>query len=147
MNSFEHRSVIAAPVERILSFHQQRDALSRLTMPPLFMQVLDDQRRSLTEGRITFRMWIGPIPVKWVAEHQPGPTETSFADEMRQGPMQHWRHEHIFTPVSGGTELHDRIVYAYPAGLRGALARLLFNPVGLRVLFTYRHWQTRRAVA
>ncbi len=144
--TFEHRSVMATTVDALMAFHADERALQRLAMPPIVFQVLDDQRASLTNGTITFNLWLGPLPVRWVAEHAPGPTETSFIDRMIAGPMQTWEHQHIFEPVEGGAALIDRITLVHKPGLRGLLTRLMFDGLPLRILFIYRHWRTRRAL-
>lgn len=143
---FEHRSLIPAPIDRVIAFHADPAALRRLSMPPTFVQVLHDARTSLTEGEIEFNLWLGPLPLRWVARHEPGPTETSFTDRMIRGPMASWVHQHIFEPAPRGTLLIDRITYEHRPGLAGVFTRLLFDGVPLRVLFMYRHWRTRRAL-
>ena len=62
------------------AFHDDPRALARLTPPPIIMQVQRDDRRSLTEGEIEFKLWLGPLPIRWVALHEPGPNADSFAD-------------------------------------------------------------------
>lgn len=130
----------------MVAFHQDPRALKRLSMPPTFIQVLRDERTSLTGGEIEFNLWLGPFPIRWIARHEPGPIETSFSDRMLRGPMAEWRHEHIFRPVEGGAELLDRLTFAHQPGWRGILTRLLFDGLPLRLLFLYRHWRTRRAL-
>lgn len=143
----EYQSLIPVPVERLMAFHADPRALSRLVMPPTVIQVLRDDRESLTAGEIEFNLWLGPLPVRWVARHEAGPTETSFTDRMLKGPMSYWVHQHIFEPVEGGARLIDRIALAHKPGWRGWLTRLVFDGLSLRVLFAYRHWKTRRALA
>ncbi len=144
--TFEHRSEIATSIDALTAFHADPRALARLTMPPAVLQVLRDERESLTSGVITFNLWLGPIPVRWVAEHVPLPAGYGFADRMVAGPMAQWEHWHIFEPSSSGVALIDRITYAHKPGLIGALTRLVFDGTPLRLLFTYRHWRTRRAL-
>lgn len=144
--TFTHRSIIPVPAERVMAFHASPDALKRLSMPPTFIQQLRDARTSLTEGEIEFNLWVGPLPVRWLARHEPGPIATSFADRMIQGPMAAWFHEHIFEPVPQGTRLVDRITFEHRSGAMGIFTRLLFDGLPLRLLFAYRHWRTRRAL-
>ena len=73
---FEHQSLIPAPVEQVMAFHQDPRALSKLTLPPTFIQILRDDRFSLTSGEIEFNLWLGPFPIRWVAAHAPGPILT-----------------------------------------------------------------------
>jgi ligand-binding SRPBCC domain-containing protein len=145
-HTFEKRSVINTTMERMMDFHEDPKALSKLTPPPIFMQVRRDDRTSLTDGEIEFTMWFGPLPIRWLAVHEPGPTETSFADRMADGPMAFWRHEHIFEHAEGGVALTDRVTIAHKPGLPGLLTRLAFDGVPLRILFFYRHLRTRMAV-
>ena len=145
---FEHHSVIATTLEAMIAFHEDPQALARLTPPPplMVMQVLRDDRTSLTDGEVEFRLWFGPLPVYWLARHQRGPVETSFADVMIEGPMALWEHQHIFREVEGGVELTDRVTLAHKPGWRGLLTRVIFDGLPLRLLFVYRHLRTRFAL-
>lgn len=144
--TIEFRTHIPAPVQALVAFHEDPEALRRLTMPPMRMGVVHDDRVSLTEGRIAFVLWLGPIPVRWEAEHAPGPTPTSFSDRMLRGPLAAWEHQHIFEPAEQGAWLIDRITLKHRPGVAGWLTRLVFDGLPLRLLFLYRHWITRRAV-
>ncbi len=143
---FEHRSVIPATVEDVTAFHDHPRAFQRLTPPPVFIQIRRHEVQSLTHGKVAFTMWFGPVPVRWVAQHEPGPIATSFIDRQINGPMAQWIHEHVFQPVENGVELIDRVTYAHKPGWRGWLTRLFFDGLPLRFLFTYRHWRTRKAL-
>ena len=144
--TFEHRSLMPTTISALTAFHADPGALRRLTMPPTIIRVVRDSRTSLTAGQIEFVLWLGPLPVRWLAQHAPGPTPTSFADRMVRGPMAYWEHRHIFEETGEGVALIDRITLAHKSGLRGLLTRLVFDGLPLRVLFIYRHWRTRRAV-
>ena len=109
------------------------------------MQLHRDDRTSISEGEIEFTLWMGPIPFRWIARHEEGPTEWSFADRQIKGPMAYWRHEHIFTEVEGSVELTDQITLAHKSGLFGLFTRLMFDGIPLRILFFYRHLRTRMA--
>lgn len=143
---FEKSSVITTTLADIKRFHEEPGALASLTPPPIRMQVQRDARRSITEGEIEFTLCFGPLPIRWIARHEPGPSPDSFADVQLRGPLAYWRHEHIFTEVAGGVELTDRITIAHRPGLKGLLTRLAFDGLPLRLLFAYRHWRTRQAL-
>jgi ligand-binding SRPBCC domain-containing protein len=143
---FEHRSVIPTTLAQMLAFHQHPRAIYRLTPPPIFVQCLRDGRTSLTSGELDFRLWFGPLPVRWLARHEPGPVETSFIDRMMRGPLESWEHQHIFRDVPGGVELLDRVIFAHKPGLPGLLTRLVFDGLPLRTLFLYRHLRTRLGI-
>src|SRR5436190_18104556 len=96
---FQHQSTFPTTMERMTAFHNDPRAINRLTPPPIFVQCLRDDRTSLTGGELLFRLWFGPIPVRWLARHEPGPTENSFQDRMIAGPLDSWLHQHIFKEV------------------------------------------------
>jgi len=142
---FTKTSVFPSTLERITRFHDEGGPQA-LTPPPIFVQVHRDARTSLTEGELEFTLWMGPIPVRWLARHEAGPTPTSFADLMVRGPLAYWRHEHIFREVQGGVELTDRVTLEHKPGWRGWLTRLAFDGLPLQILFFYRHLRTRLAL-
>lgn len=141
---FTHTSVMPGTAAELAAVHAMPETFSRLAMPPIIMQVLDDRRISLTQGEIAFRLWIGPLPLPWLARHEAGSTPESFMDVQVRGPLHVWEHEHRFENVTEGVRLTDRIRFAHKAGLPGLMTRLLFDGLPLRMLFMYRHWQTRR---
>ncbi|MFN8450693.1 MAG: SRPBCC family protein [Anaerolineae bacterium] len=145
MPTFEHRSRIPATLAQVIAFHDDPRALRRLTPPPILLRIHRDSRTSLTDGEVDLTLWFGPLPVHWLARHQPGATEHAFHDSMVRGPMRSWEHEHTFRPVDGGVELLDRVVYEHRApGFWSMFTRLFFGGLALRFLFIYRHWRTRR---
>ena len=145
--TYEKRSDLNCSVEALRAFHQQQSALATLTPPPIFVQVQRDDRTSLTEGEIEFTLWMGPVPIRWLARHSPGPDEHSFTDQMIKGPMAYWKHDHIFQATDKGAALIDRLSYSHKSGWRGWLTRLVFDGIPLRILFFYRHLRTRMAVS
>ena len=138
----EFRSLIPTTLETIWRFHEQQAALNMLTPPPLIVNIVNDQRTSLTEGFVDFVLWFGPVPVRWLACHEPGPTPISFIDRMIDGPMAAWEHQHIFREVADSIELIDRVTLTHKAGWRGWISRLIFGGLALRILFWYRHRRT-----
>ena len=142
--TFEYSTKISATVETVTRFHEKPAALTILTPPPLIVKINNDQRVSLTEGSLDFTLWFGPIPVRWVARHEPGPEANSFIDRMMKGPMTYWEHQHIFRESGDGVELVDKLTFQHPDGWRGLLTRLFFDGPGLRFLFWYRHWRTEQ---
>lgn len=144
---YEKSTVMKTTMERMQAFHEAPTALSQLTPPPIFVQLLADRRTSITEGDLEFILWLGPIPIRWHVEHQSGPTPTSFADFMLSGPMAYWRHEHVFEKVEAGVRLTDRVTLAHKPGPLGIFTRLMFDGLPLRFLFFYRHLRTKLALS
>jgi len=131
----------------MMIFHSAPKAFQTLTPPPVFIQMLRDDRKSITQGEIEFRMWMGFIPLHWLARHESGPIPTSFIDRMLDGPMAYWEHQHIFRDISGGVELVDHITYEHKPSLMGIFTHLFFDGIPLQILFLYRHWVTKRGMS
>lgn len=144
---FEHQSNIQTTMEAMWDFHADPKAFSRLTPPPVFAQIHRRELRSLTDGEMEFTLWMGPIPVRWLAQHESGSIETAFVDRMIKGPLAYWRHEHIFEPTENGVRLTDRITIGHKPGLAGLFTRMAFDGLPLRLLFVYRHLRTRMSVS
>lgn len=143
---YEKRSLFKTSLAEMVAFHAEPATMPKLSPPPIFVQVHRDDRVSLTEGELEFTLWFGPVPIHWLARHEPGPTETSFADVMVEGPMAYWRHEHIFEELDNHVALIDRVTLAHRKGLTGLITRFLFDGIPLRILFLYRHMRTRLAL-
>lgn len=146
MKTFEHRSIDPGTAAQVMAFYAGKNVLATLTPPPIFVQVHEDRRTSLTNGEVDFTLWCAFIPLKWKARHEPGPTPTSFVDRMISGPMAVWVHTHLVRDVPGGVETIDRIQLEHQRGLMGWFTRLFFDGLPLRFLFIYRHFRTRLAI-
>lgn len=140
---FEHVSVMPGTAQQLYAWHSDPKAFSRLTPPPIFIQMRANRLQGLTGGTVDFNMWLGPVPIHWIAQHEPGPTPTSFIDRQVTGPMGYWEHHHLMEDVAGGVKLTDRVTLAHKPGLAGVFSRLMFDGLPLRIFFTYRHLRTR----
>lgn len=144
--TFEHSTLMDTTAEKLVAFHAAPDAFSKLAMPGTFAQIHRRDLPTLTDGEVEFTLWLGPVPVRWHARHEPSVNAHSFADRQVHGPMAYWRHEHIIAAEGDGARLTDSITLAHKDGFAGLLTRLLFDGLPLKTLFIYRHWRTRRAV-
>jgi ligand-binding SRPBCC domain-containing protein len=145
--TFDYSFTVRAPLADVARFHHQTEALRRLTPPPVFVQLR--QIEPLGEGSVSkFTMWFGPFPVRWTAVHTDVDPERGFTDtQTERGLLKKWVHTHSFIPEDDGlTRVREHIEYEHQAGLRGLTSRLLFAPLMLRLLFTYRKWVTRRTL-
>lgn len=145
MPVFDYRFTVDAPLEAVSAFHFQTGILKALTPPFMIMQV--HRFDPLANGSIgQFTIWMGPIPVRWVAEHS-DVSPTGFVDTQTAGPMKSWKHRHRFSSIGPDrTEIHEHIEYEHFPGWRGLWSRMLFPRLALIALFAYRRWATRRAV-
>ena len=97
MLHFRYSTLINAPVEVVWKFHERSDILQTLTPPWQPVQIIRHQG-GLEIGAISeFIIWLGPIPVKWVAIHTEYEEYRLFTDQQKEGPMESWTHRHQFS--------------------------------------------------
>jgi ligand-binding SRPBCC domain-containing protein len=142
---YKHRFVVNASLREVSEFHGDATALKKLTLPPAWVQMHEVQ--PLKEGSLArFTIWLGPIPVRWLAIHQDVDPERGFTDIQMEGPFQTWRHRHSFVQTAENfSEVHDEI-QAEPG--KSLLKRLICTVmwITLPLLFAYRAWITRRTI-
>lgn len=141
VSRFESR--IAAPVERVFAFHESADALAALT-PPWERVTIERAPTSLAVGTVVVLVThVGPIPLRWVAEHVAYEKDRLFVDRQVSGPFARWEHRHVFAPIGDDAcLLTDDIRWALPLGLLGGLGAPLVRRK-LDRLFAFRHAVTR----
>jgi ligand-binding SRPBCC domain-containing protein len=99
---------------------------------------IDIAQLRIEQGR-EFQFWhwmFWCIPAKWrvrIVEVKPN---EYFTDEMLNGPMKSFRHQHIVSPVLGGTLYTDRVTYS---AFGGRLTELLFVDRYMARIFDARH--------
>jgi uncharacterized protein (TIGR01777 family) len=113
--TYQHRSVVEAPLEDVFAWHGRRGALTRL-LPPWYPVRVLEEAGSLRDGRAVLGL---PGGLRWVAEHQPTAYDPPrrFADELAT-PLSaalHWRHTHEFAPAGeASTEVTDTVDTTLP---------------------------------
>ena len=132
---FEYSTIVAAPVDKVFSFHERPDAIKILTPWWLFPTIERLRGKGLEEGVEVVVTTMGLS--KWHARHVAFERNQLFVDEMVSGPMKSWRHEHHFHQQENGTLLTDSIDFV-PIGPAWPVT------VGLRMLFAFRHAVTKR---
>ncbi len=146
MPLYENRFQVRASPEAVSLFHKDTSALTRLTPPPIFVQIHSIE--PLAEGsQSEFTLWFGPLPVRWLAVHSMVDPIHGFTDTQARGPMKRWVHTHSWNAVDAyATEMIEHVDYEHFAGLPGFFTRLLFAPPLLGLMFTYRKWIIKRAL-
>jgi ligand-binding SRPBCC domain-containing protein len=144
MSWYSRTSWIDAPVETVFRFHEEPEALERLTPPWVRLEVLERDGGLRPGGRVVLMAPFGPFRRRWVAEHVEYSPNRLFVDVQTEGPFRSWRHRHEFEPERGGTRLTDRIEFSLPGGklaewFVGWLVRMQLNR-----MFAYRHETTKR---
>jgi ligand-binding SRPBCC domain-containing protein len=144
MLNFKRSTLIDAPVEVVWGFHERPDILDLLAPPWQPIQVVR-REGGLEVGAISeFRIFVGLIPLRWLAVHVEYEKYRLFTDKQQEGPFEHWIHRHQFAAEDGKTRLTDEIEFALPGG---SLTESLFGWLviaQLEQLFSYRHEVTQR---
>lgn len=144
MLHFEKSSLIDAPVTAVWQFHERPDVLQLLTPPWQPVQIVR-REGGLGVGALSeFRLWIGPIPVQWIAVHTECNPYHYFVDEQQTGPLAFWRHRHQFVAEGTQTRLTDVIAYALPGGELAEVLLQAWVNARLTDMFEYRHRITQQ---
>ena len=144
MLSFRYSSLINAPVNRVWEFHERPDILTLLTPPWQPVEVLR-REGGLGVGAISeFHLWLGPIPIDWLARHTECEPYQYFVDEQVKGPMQSWVHRHQFQGENGQTRLTDSTNYELLTGTPLETILGLWVNSRLEEMFRYRHQVTKK---
>ncbi|MBD2139467.1 cyclase [Anabaena sp. FACHB-1237] len=144
MLHFEHSSIINGPVEVVWRFHERPDILQLLTPPWQPVQVIRREGGLYTGAITEFRLFLGPVPLTWLARHTNYEKNQFFTDEQISGPFEYWVHRHEFTPENGKTRLSDRISYILPGGDTIEFLSGWLIQAQLEAMFRYRHYVTNR---
>ncbi|MEH2047354.1 SRPBCC family protein [Nostoc sp.] len=144
MLHFKHSSVINALPEVVWKFHESPDILQLLNPPWQPVQVVR-REGGLNVGAITeFRLFLGPLPLTWLARHTECEKYCLFTDEQISGPFESWVHRHEFEPENGKTRLTDAISFSMPGGGGVEFVSGWLVQAQLEAMFRYRHYVTKR---
>ena len=140
-------SRIAAPPEAVFAFHESPGAFRRLIPPWEDVEVIEQADSIRPGARVVLRTKLGPVPMRWVAEHTEYDPPHRFADRQVAGPFARWEHVHQFLDDGqGGTILRDEVDYEPPLGGLGRLLGDRMIRQRLERMFAFRHETTRAVV-
>lgn len=143
MSRFTSRVEVPHPVEEVFAWHERPGALDRLS-PPWESTVVEQPPRSLAVGtRVVLRPRIlGPVSLRWVAEHVAYDPPHLFRDVQRTGPFATWDHRHRFERIHDeASALTDEVTYEVPLGRLGEAAAGTMVRGRIERMFRYRHRQ------
>ena len=140
---YSHRFTVKASRQAVADFHFSAASLKAITPPPLVMRLHVAPPRVAEGDQTDFTLWIGPLPVRWIARIEQVSDE-GFVDRQLRGPFGAWRHHHHFISLDADTtEVHDEVtaeLHPNPGWKLVGLGMWL----GLPLLFAYRGWRTRK---
>lgn len=138
---FHHHFTVNTPLDAVVRFHRSAESLRAISPPWIPISALEADDPLEDGDIIAFTLWLGPIPVRWIARIENN-GESGFIDRLMAGPFASWEHNHEFTPIdSDRTRIDDHVVYHLKSNrfwrLIGGLMAL-----GLPVLFRHRAAKT-----
>src|SRR5450759_2959746 len=118
MPVFEWRSIMPVPVDELFAYHARPGAFERLAPPWQRLRILEQEGGMRDGGRVVFKVYVGPVGKRWVAEMGGYVEGRHFVDRQVEGPFASWEHTHRFLPGvdDGASELLDHVEYSLPAG-------------------------------
>ncbi len=145
---FERRVQLPVSTEKAFRWHEQPGALARLIPPWEDVQVTRATGGLQNGAQVELQAKIGPLRVKWLAEHCDYHPYESFRDIQKSGPFKQWEHTHRFQPLSADAcELIDHVEYRVKGGSVGALLGGSLVRAKLQQMFAYRHETTAADLA
>lgn len=138
MPTLDFRSRIEVPAETLFDWHARPGAFERLRPPWLNIEI--EKFEGIRDGQqASFRLGLGPLRLRWVAEHRDYEEGRQFKDVQVKGPFQRWEHTHRMEPEgSEASVLHDHITYELPLDGLGSYPASWVEGT-LKRQFAYRH--------
>jgi ligand-binding SRPBCC domain-containing protein len=140
--------LIPAPQLEVFRFFEDTRNLERITPRWVGFEDVTHEGPPLYLGMKTaHRLRWFAIVLRWnsrIVEYEP---PVRFVDEQTSGPYRHWRHEHSFEVVDGGTLMRDRVQYELPFGILGNVVQRLIVERQLRRIFDYRERRIKQLFA
>jgi ligand-binding SRPBCC domain-containing protein len=144
MHHLEWNSFVPVSIERVWAFFSDPAHLPLLTPPEMRLSLVGGEAGTVRQGSlIEFRLRLLGLSLPWTSRIDVWEPGRRFVDVQVRGPYRHWRHEHIFRSVHGGTCIQDRVDYAIPLAALGRLLHRAWIRSALERIFGYRS----RAVA
>jgi ligand-binding SRPBCC domain-containing protein len=135
--AFQRQSFVPRPREEVFAFFASPSNLGLLTPPWLHFRIASPLPHAVGVGtRLDYRLRVFyGLPLHWQSEIAAWEPPHRFVDAQRRGPFHHWRHEHRFSALPGGTAVVDEVRYAVPGG---RLVQRLLVAGAVERIFAYR---------
>jgi ligand-binding SRPBCC domain-containing protein len=135
----QRRQVVGGELPAVFAFFKSPHNLEAITPRWLGFRVLEASDREMRLGtRISYRLHLHGISVRWVSRIAEYTENAVFADDQLVGPYRSWYHRHLFRAVPGGVEIEDVVEYRMPLGPLGRLAHAMFVQGQLSRIFDHR---------
>ncbi len=134
-----HATRVDAPIAQVFAFFSKPQNLGVMTPADMRFQIEGPVPGQIAqEAAIDYTLRVGPIPLHWRTHIEAYQPERLFIDSQERGPYRSWWHEHYFQAEDGATMMEDRVYFAPPFGMLGALASHVVVMPALRRIFRFR---------
>lgn len=139
MFEFNHQQIINAPLEKVFSFFEQPENLSKTTPEWLNFEIITQQPLIMKEGAVfNYKIKLFGIPFYWetyILKYQP---RKLFVDEQTKGPYKKWVHTHSFIESDGKVIMQDNVKYDLYGGPFKSLLNRIFIQKSIKDIFNFR---------
>lgn len=139
MFEFNQQQIINAPIEKVFSFFQQPENLSKTTPAWLNFKILTPLPLTMKEGAIfEYEIKLFGFRFLWktlISKYKP---LELFVDEQNKGPYKKWVHTHSFVEINGKVIMHDHISYDLFGGPLKYLLNKIFIKRSIKNIFKFR---------
>jgi ligand-binding SRPBCC domain-containing protein len=132
------------PLAEVFAFFSNARNLADITPPWLgFLMLTSGAIRMAPGTKISYRLRVHGIPVRWTTEIRQWLPPHRFVDVQLSGPYALWHHTHRFETLNGGTRMSDVVRYRLPFGPLGRLVNALVVRRDVKQIFDYREQRIR----
>jgi len=139
---FVRSTQLPVDAETAFAWHERPGAFQRLVPPWESLKLVKSGGDIKPGTQVELASHVGPLQMKWIAEHRDYEPGRKFRDVQLSGPFAHWDHVHRFEPGDGRCVLEDAVEYRVPGGLIGRLLGGRYVSAKLAKTFAYRHATT-----
>jgi ligand-binding SRPBCC domain-containing protein len=136
--TLERTQIVPVPIARAFAFFADPMNLAPITPPWLRFEILEASPSVGSGSLLVYRLRLFRVPIHWRTRITDWHPPTGFTDVQIEGPYRRWEHVHRLTPVRGGTEISDRVVYRLPYEPFASLIAPLTVSRWLDAIFDYR---------
>jgi ligand-binding SRPBCC domain-containing protein len=137
----ERRQLLPITLDTAWSFFTNPANLVNITPPEMDFRVTSPPQHETYAGQIiTYNVRpLLRVAVSWTTEITHVEPLRFFVDEQRFGPYRFWHHQHRFSEVDGGVEVHDLVHYLLPYERFTGIINTLIVAPRLKRIFDFRH--------
>lgn len=139
-STLSFRSTFPIAAADLFAWHERPGAFERMLAPWEGAEVVSTSGSVQNGERTELRVRVGPLWIRWIAEHTDYIAGRQFCDVQRRGPFAHWKHTHRVSEVDERhATLDDKIEFQLPLGALGRVVDCGSTVRRIERTFAYRH--------